>query len=172
MDVDLNTDRMLAYFDTSGHDDQTLREVHGLEPAPEFLEWALGRGIFARDEDGTVVRGPRWGDPRSSAVRTSSAELERLPAAYGFENAGPRPADAVSRALRANVARRPARRSTPTCDVDAARAIVAFRDDRHRGAGPRDPPRRPGRGLAALAGVARGAAGGRRRRRRSWCPTA
>ena len=25
MDVGLNTDRMLAYFDTSGHDDQTLR---------------------------------------------------------------------------------------------------------------------------------------------------
>jgi len=27
MDVSLNTDRMLAYFDTSGHDDQTLREI-------------------------------------------------------------------------------------------------------------------------------------------------
>ena len=32
MDVGLNTDRMLAYFDTSAHDDQTLREIHGQAP--------------------------------------------------------------------------------------------------------------------------------------------
>ena len=38
MDVYLGTDRMLAYFDTSGHDDQTLREIYDLRPAPEFLE--------------------------------------------------------------------------------------------------------------------------------------
>ena len=53
MDVCLNTDRMLAYFDTSAHDDQTLREVHGLRPAPEFLEWGVQRGIFVRDGSGT-----------------------------------------------------------------------------------------------------------------------
>src|SRR5438132_11559972 len=64
MDVYLNTDRMLAYFDTSGHDDQTLREIHGKAPAPEFLEWAMERGIFTRDDNGAVVRGPRWGDAR------------------------------------------------------------------------------------------------------------
>ena len=33
MDVALNTDRMLAYFDTSGHDVQTLRELTGRRPA-------------------------------------------------------------------------------------------------------------------------------------------
>jgi ethanolamine ammonia-lyase large subunit len=47
MDVGLNTDRMLAYFDTSAHDDQTLREIHHKLPAPEFLDWGLARGIFA-----------------------------------------------------------------------------------------------------------------------------
>jgi ethanolamine ammonia-lyase large subunit len=104
MDVALNTDRMLAYFDTSGHDDQTLREVHGRLPAPEFLQWGLGRGIFARDAGGAVVRGPRWGDPRQFCA--SEAEFQELlvatPAAYGFASAGPRPANAVSRAMRMN----------------------------------------------------------------------
>jgi ethanolamine ammonia-lyase large subunit len=120
MDVHLTVDRMLAYFDTSGHDDQTLREVHGLEPAPEYLQWALGRGIFARDEDGTVVRGPRWGDVAQFGSGEADMErrLGRLPAAYGFENAGPRPADAVSRALRANVA---VAREAIRADLDAAR---------------------------------------------------
>src|SRR5438552_12758505 len=64
MDVGLNTDRMLAYFDTSGHDDQTLREVHERRPAPEFLEWGISRGIFVRDAQGNVTRGPHWGDPK------------------------------------------------------------------------------------------------------------
>jgi ethanolamine ammonia-lyase large subunit len=40
MDIYLGTDRMLAHFVNSGHDDQTLREVHNRIPAPEFLEWA------------------------------------------------------------------------------------------------------------------------------------
>jgi ethanolamine ammonia-lyase large subunit len=105
MDVCLNTDRMLAYFDTSGHDDQTLREVHGRLPAAEFLEWGLGRGIFARD-GGAVVRGPHWGDVRRFCE--SEAEWQELlaatPAAYGFETAGPRPANAVSRRARLNQA--------------------------------------------------------------------
>src|SRR5436853_6595703 len=64
MDVELNTDRMLAYFDTSGHDNQTLREVYGRTPTPEFLEWALSRGIYRREADGQIVRGPQWGNPR------------------------------------------------------------------------------------------------------------
>jgi ethanolamine ammonia-lyase large subunit len=102
MDVALNTDRMLAYFDTSGHDDQTLREVHGRLPAPEFLDWCLGRGVFARAAGGAVVRGPRWGDPRQFCA--SAAEFQELvaatPAAYGFASAGPRPANAVSRQVR------------------------------------------------------------------------
>ncbi len=104
MDVGLNTDRMLAYFDTSGHDNQTLREVHTRRPAPEYLEWAIQRGIFARDERGQVTRGPRWGDPRQFCE--SESEFQDLvagtPALYGFDNAGPRPANAVTRAMRMN----------------------------------------------------------------------
>jgi len=106
MDVYLGNDRMLAYFDTSSHDDQTMREVQGLKPAPEYLKWAVERGIFLEDEDGNVQRGPNWGNPRIFC--TSDLEFQRLreslPAAYGFENAGPRPANRVSRTLRANQA--------------------------------------------------------------------
>jgi ethanolamine ammonia-lyase large subunit len=102
MDVCLNTDRMLAYFDTSGHDDQTLREVHGLRPAPEFLKWAVERGIFRQDDDASMRRGPYWGNVRQFC--NSDLELELLlkatPAAYGFDTAGPRPANAVSRQTR------------------------------------------------------------------------
>lgn len=103
MDVGLNTDRMLAYFDTSGHDDQTLREIYGKKPAPEFLEWGLKRGIFARDGD-AIIRGPRWGDPRQFCK--SEAEFQDLlaatPSTYGFDTAGPRPAEAVTRQVRMN----------------------------------------------------------------------
>lgn len=102
MDVCLNTDRMLAYFDTSGHDDQTLREIHGKLPGAELLEWALSMDIFRRDEDGAVVRGPRWGDvQRFCGSDAELAELvARTPAAHGFATAGPRPADEVSRIVR------------------------------------------------------------------------
>jgi ethanolamine ammonia-lyase large subunit len=104
MDVGLNTDRMLAYFDTSGHDNQTLREVHGVRPAPEYLEWGTKQGIFARDAQGNVVRGPHWGDPRQFCE--SDAEYQDLmagtPALYGLESAGPRPANAVARQVRLN----------------------------------------------------------------------
>src|SRR5437868_14193828 len=90
MDVALNTDRMLAYFDTSGHDNQTLREIYGLRPGPQFLAWAVERGIFEAHADGSVSRGPRWGDVRQFC--SSDAELKMLcdatPAAYGFETAG------------------------------------------------------------------------------------
>jgi ethanolamine ammonia-lyase large subunit len=103
MDVALNTDRMLAYFDTSGHDDQTLREVHGLEPAPEFLKWCIEHEIFRRTAEGRVERGPKYGDPRQFCQ--SPAEYDELlrstPAAYGFQCAGPRPANGVTRAMRA-----------------------------------------------------------------------
>ena len=111
MDVCLNTDRMLAYFDTSGHDDQTLREIHGKLPGAELLAWAMEREIFVRDEDGAVVRGPRWGDVRRFCESDEElAELiARTPAirfdgpsgpVSGFATAGPRPADAVSRVAR------------------------------------------------------------------------
>lgn len=104
MDVGLNTDRMLAYFDTSAHDDQTLREIHNKRPAPEYLEWGVSRGIFARDANSNVSRGPAWGDVRQFC--SSDAEfrslLEATPAMYGFDSAGPRPANRVTRAVKMN----------------------------------------------------------------------
>jgi ethanolamine ammonia-lyase large subunit len=102
MDVALGTDRMLAYFDTSGYDVQTAREVHGRRPAPEYLEWAVGRGIFAIGPGGAVVRGPRWGDVR--AFLEDGADLDRLAAAAppprGLGTAGPRADSATSRNMR------------------------------------------------------------------------
>jgi ethanolamine ammonia-lyase large subunit len=94
---------MLAYFDTSAHDNQTLREIYGRLPTAEFLEWGLQRGIFARD-GGRVVHGPEYGNPRQFCE--SDRELQELvaatPSAYGFACAGPRPADAVSRQVKLN----------------------------------------------------------------------
>ena len=106
MDVYLNNDRMLAYFDSSAHDNQSLREVHGRTPTPEFLEWGLERGIFRRAADESIVRGPHWGNPRIFCTTTGEfEELERAtPALYGFENAGPRPSNEVTRRLRSNQA--------------------------------------------------------------------
>jgi ethanolamine ammonia-lyase large subunit len=106
MDVYLGVDRMLAYFDTAGHDDQTMREVHGLKPAPEYLTWAIARGIYAEAEDGEIERGPNWGNPRifCQSEDAFGKLMAKVPAAYGFENAGPRPADQVSRAVKANLA--------------------------------------------------------------------
>ena len=106
MDVYLGVDRMLAYFDTSAHDDQTLREIYEKEPAPEFRDWAIARGIFALDENGRCRRGPDWGNPQifCSSEAEFAALRDVLPAAYGWENAGPRPANDVSRELRLNLA--------------------------------------------------------------------
>jgi ethanolamine ammonia-lyase large subunit len=106
MDVYLGTDRMLAYFDTSGHDDQTLRETYNLRPAPEFLAWAISRGIFAEDAEGNIIRGENWGKPEIFC--SSKSEFQRLqesaPAIYGFDNAGARPSNKVSRLIKANQA--------------------------------------------------------------------
>jgi ethanolamine ammonia-lyase large subunit len=102
MDVYLGVDRMLAYFDTSSHDDQTLREIFTREPAPEFASWAIERGIFDRDDKGRLRRGPNWGNP---GIFCKLEELRnRLPVAYGWDNAGPRPSNAVARKTRANMA--------------------------------------------------------------------
>lgn len=104
MDVYLGTDRMLAHFVNSGHDDQTLREVHSRIPAPEFLEWAKEKGIFEQSPDGRVTRGSQWGNPQLFCK--SDAEFqqlrESLPSAPGFENAGPRPVNKVQRTLLLN----------------------------------------------------------------------
>lgn len=101
MDVGLNTDRMLAYFDTSAHDNQTLRETFDKQPSAEFLEWAIERGIFVRN-GAAVERGPRWGDPRQFCASEEEFQelLRATPAAYGFATAGPRPAEEVSRQVR------------------------------------------------------------------------
>lgn len=106
MSVYLNTDRMLAYFDTSGHDDQTVREIYNLKPAPEFLRWCIKKGIFIEDQDGNIQRGTNWGNARMFC--SSDSEFQRLkeslPASYGFENAGPRPANKVTRLSKINQA--------------------------------------------------------------------
>ncbi|WP_437914040.1 ethanolamine ammonia-lyase subunit EutB [Sorangium sp. So ce302] len=133
MDVCLNTDRMLAYFDTSGHDVQTLREIHGRAPGGEFLEWALARGILARAGEGqgeadAITRGPRFGDVRQFCP--DEAELAELlaatPAAYGFATAGPRPANAVSRRGRRDEAIARAALATELREDELAR-VAAFR---------------------------------------------
>ncbi len=104
MDIYLGTDRMLAHFVNSGHDDQTLREVHNRIPAPEFLEWAKEKGFFDQSPDGRVMRGPQWGNPRLFCE--SDVEFQRLreslPSAPGFNNAGPRPVNEVQRTLLLN----------------------------------------------------------------------
>ncbi len=104
MDVCLNTDRMLAYFDTSGHDVQTLREIYGRTPAPEFTDWAVSRGILKRGADGSIERGPNWGNPEQFCDSPEEfAELaRRTPALYGRETAGPRPANSVMRRVKLN----------------------------------------------------------------------
>ncbi len=127
MDVALNTDRMLAYFDTSAHDDQTLREIHGLRPAPEYLDWALERGILA-EVSGRIVRGPEWGNPRPFCA--SEEELTALrsvtPSVHGFETAGPRPTEAVSR--RARLGQAAGREAIQAeLNVEALRNVADFR---------------------------------------------
>ena len=101
MDVCLGADRMLAYFDTSGHDVQTLREVHGKRPGAEYLEWAKTKGIFV-EREGKVERGPAFGNVEAlcESARAFEELVRATPIALGFEVAGPRPADKVSRELR------------------------------------------------------------------------
>jgi ethanolamine ammonia-lyase large subunit len=77
----------------------------------------------------TLARGPNWGNPRIFC--TSDVEFEELrratPALYGFENAGPRPADHVSRRLKANQAE--ARQAIYSeLDVDLLQRITPFRE--------------------------------------------
>lgn len=106
MDVYLGADRMLAYFDTSGHDDQTLREIYQLRPAPEYLAWAIERGIFVEDDERNIQRGPNWGDPKifCDSVREYQQLQASVPACYGFDNAGARPVNQIARTLKANQA--------------------------------------------------------------------
>jgi ethanolamine ammonia-lyase large subunit len=130
MDVHLNTDRMLAYFDTSGHDDQTLREIHRRSTTPEYRAWAVERGILAADG---ISRGERWGDPRLFC--DSAAELAGLtrytPALHGFTSAGPRPENRSERAVRLQQAL--AREAIyADLDLEALAALAPFRVVRTR----------------------------------------
>ena len=101
MDVGLNTDRMLAYFDTSSHDDQTLREVHARRPA-RFLEWGLSPGI-RRDASGNVLRAASGGSAAILRIGCGARRSHR-------RHAGPvwpderraAPANDVSRQVRMN----------------------------------------------------------------------
>ncbi|HWB09742.1 MAG TPA: ethanolamine ammonia-lyase [Pirellulales bacterium] len=128
MDVCLNTDRMLAYFDTSAHDSQTLRELHGRTTTPEFLEWAVERGILRRISAGEVVRGPNWGNPRvfCSGEAEYQSLLRATPAVPGFTHAGPRPANEVSRPLRLHQAKARAAIHSEL-DFELLRRLAGFR---------------------------------------------
>jgi len=104
MAVYLGTDRMLAHFVNSGHDGQTLREIYHRTPAPEFLAWAIEKNIYKCTDANQILRGNEWGNPRLFC--SSETEFRRLhaalPVAPGFENAGPRPVDAIQRELMLN----------------------------------------------------------------------
>ncbi len=113
MDVYLGADRMLAYFDTSGHDDQTLKELYNYRPTPEFYEWCLEKGIYREDESGWITRGENWGNPRMFCRSDEEFQslMESVPQNYGQEKssatmptAGPRMKNAVARKLRGNMA--------------------------------------------------------------------
>lgn len=128
MDVYLNTDRMLAYFDTSAHDSQTLRELHGRTPTPEFTAWALDRGILEKDKSGSVRRGKRWGDAKQFTDEAGFQDVVRAtPAMYGFENAGPRPSDRVTREMRLNQAYARAASRAPL-KLDWIHSLSQFRE--------------------------------------------
>jgi ethanolamine ammonia-lyase large subunit len=58
MGVPVGDDVMLAYQDTSYHDDATLRELLGLKPAPEFFAWLIEHGLM--DQNGRLTE--RAGD--------------------------------------------------------------------------------------------------------------
>jgi ethanolamine ammonia-lyase large subunit len=131
MEVCLNTDRMLAYFDTSGHDNQTLREIYGKKPSEEYLQWAITKNIFALDSEGSVIRGKNWGQPRMFCE--SDLEYNELllatPSIPGFsadDHAGPRPTNRVARELRLDQA---IGRAAIQCELDIPRinACTPFR---------------------------------------------
>ena len=50
MGVPCADDVMLNYQSTSYHDAAGVRKIFGLKPAPEFLEWLEGRGIYRKGE--------------------------------------------------------------------------------------------------------------------------
>jgi ethanolamine ammonia-lyase large subunit len=65
------------------------------------LEWAKTKGIFV-EKDGNVERGPAFGNVEAlcESSRGFTDLVRATPIALGFDVAGPRPADTVSRELR------------------------------------------------------------------------
>lgn len=59
MGLPMGDDVMLAYQDTSYHDDATLRELLNRTPAPAFFRWMIKMGLM--DENGRLTA--RGGDP-------------------------------------------------------------------------------------------------------------
>jgi ethanolamine ammonia-lyase large subunit len=57
MGVPCSDDVMLNYQSTSYHDAAMVRSLFGLHPAPEFLAWLEGEGIF-HDGELTVSERP------------------------------------------------------------------------------------------------------------------
>jgi ethanolamine ammonia-lyase large subunit len=105
-----------------------LREIYDRSPAPEFAEWAVGRGIFQQDGDDNIVRGPQWGNPRQFCDSEAEFQelLSRTPALYGLESAGSRPANAVMRRMKMNQAVARAAIHAELC-VDDLQKITSFR---------------------------------------------
>lgn len=58
MGVPMGDDVMLAYQDTSFHDDAVLRDLTHRTPAPEFHKWMMKKGLM--DETGKLT--PLAGD--------------------------------------------------------------------------------------------------------------
>ncbi|CAM3594482.1 ethanolamine ammonia-lyase subunit EutB [Parendozoicomonas haliclonae] len=113
VDIHLGVDRMLSYADTSGHDNQTMREMYNLRPAPEFWHWCLDKKIFIEDKLGRIRRGPNWGKPEAFCDSRSEFDdmMKNVPMNYGYgsgtqtpKTAGPRMSSPIVRELRMNMA--------------------------------------------------------------------
>ncbi len=130
MDVYLNTDRMLAYFDTSGHDNQTLREVHGRTHDAGVP--GIGRSSAAssaRTARATCARGPNWGRPEIFC-QTADRVGRAVPRDAGPVRFRQRRAAAGRRSqppAAAGAGRRPARRPTASWMSNELQRIGRFR---------------------------------------------
>jgi ethanolamine ammonia-lyase large subunit len=67
MGVPCSDDVMLNYQSTSYHDAIAMRKLFHLKPAPEFLAWLEGRGIF-RDNEPAALDGSAHRELMSKAV--------------------------------------------------------------------------------------------------------
>jgi ethanolamine ammonia-lyase large subunit len=59
MGVPCADDVMLNYQSTSFHDAATVRQLFGLRPAPEFLAWLEGHGLFVEGRLAPLGAQPR-----------------------------------------------------------------------------------------------------------------